>query len=153
MLGTLLRWIDIPPGWLALSAGAAWGLDTLVPGLGFGWSWSRLVGDGLIALGLGAMGLAFWEFLRARTSVIPRQVPTAFLKRGIYRLTRNPIYLGDAMVLAGLILRWDVLAALPLVPAFAALITRRFILGEEAGLMTQFGEEFTEWAAKVRRWL
>lgn len=67
-------------------------------------------------------GLAFWEFLRARTSVIPRQMPSAFLKRGIYRLTRNPIYLGDAMVLAGgLILRWDVLAALPLVPAFAAL--------------------------------
>ena len=153
MLKTLLRWIDIPPGWLALSAGAAWGLDALVPGLGFGWGWSRFLGDGLIALGLGAMGLAFWEFLRARTSVIPRQVPTAFLKRGIYRLTRNPIYLGDAMVLVGLILHWDVLVALPLVPAFAALITRRFILGEEAGLIAQFGDEFIEWASKVRRWL
>jgi len=149
----LLRWIDIPPGWLALSAGAAWGLDWLIPGLGFGWNWSRLLGDGLIALGLGAMGLAFWEFLRARTSVIPRQVPSAFLKRGIYRLTRNPIYLGDAMVLAGLILRWDVLVALPLVAVFASVITRRFILGEEAGLIAQFGDEFTEWAAKVRRWL
>ena len=153
MLKILLRWIDIPPGWLALCAGVAWGLDALVPGLGFGWGWSRLVGDGLIALGLGAMGLAFWEFLHARTSVIPRQVPTAFLKRGIYRLTRNPIYLGDAMVLAGLILRWDVLLALPLVPGFATLITRRFILGEEAGLIAQFGDEFTEWASKVRRWL
>jgi protein-S-isoprenylcysteine O-methyltransferase Ste14 len=149
----LLRWIDIPPGWLALSAGAAWGLDWLIPGLGFGWNWSRLLGDGLIALGLGAMGLAFWEFLRARTSVIPRQVPTAFLTRGIYRLTRNPIYLGDAMVLAGLILRWDVLVALPLVAVFTSVITRRFILGEEAGLIAQFGDEFTEWAAKVRRWL
>ena len=153
MMGTFFRWIDIPPGWLALSVGAAWGLDALVPGLGFGLSWSRVLGDGLIALGLCTMGLALWEFLRAKTTFVPRQVPSAFLKRGIYRLTRNPIYLGDAMVLAGLILRWDVLAALPLVPAFAALITRRFILGEEAGLLAAFGDEFTEWAAQVRRWL
>lgn len=44
----LLRWIDIPPGWLALSAAAAWGgLDALIPpGLGFGWTWSRVLGDG-----------------------------------------------------------------------------------------------------------
>lgn len=153
MFGKILRWIDIPPGWLALSVGAAWGLDALAPGLGFSWGWSRVLGNGLIGLGLLAMGLALWEFLRARTSFIPRKVPTAFLKNGIYRLTRNPIYLGDAMVLAGLILRWDVLAALPLVPAFAAVITRRFIRGEEAGLIAQFGDDFTEWAAKTRRWL
>lgn len=153
VFGRILRGLDIPPGWLALCAGAAWGLDRLFPGLGLGIDWMRLMGDGLIGLGLGAMGLALWEFLRARTSFLPRRVPSSFIRRGIYRITRNPIYLGDALVLGGLILRWDVLAALPLVPLFMALITRRFILSEEAGLIAEFGDDFRNWAARVRRWI
>ncbi len=153
IFATILRWLDLPPSWLALCVGAAWGLDGLVPGLGLGLGWTHSLGTGLIALGIGAMGMGLWEFLRARTTVMPRQMPSAFLRRGIYRLTRNPIYLGDALVLAGLILRWDVLVALPLVPVFMALITRRFIRGEEAGLRSAFGEEFRSWAARVRRWI
>nr|WP_275116105.1 isoprenylcysteine carboxylmethyltransferase family protein [Aliiroseovarius subalbicans] len=148
-----MKWLDIPPTWLGAAVAAAFGLDWLVPGLGFNWSWSKLLGDGLITFGLGAMALALWEMLRARTTFIPRRVPTAFVQQGIYRLTRNPIYLGDAMILAGLILRWDVLLALPLVPLFAGWITRRFILGEEEGLLAAFGDEFDDWKTRVRRWL
>ena len=152
-MSQLMRWLDLPPMWLVSMIAAAFGLDWLVPGLGFGWDWTSLVGMALIWLGFGSMGLAVWEFLRARTSVIPRKVPTAFLSRGIYRLTRNPIYLGDAMVLAGLVLRWDVLPALVLVPLFSAIITKRFILGEEAVLLEKFGPAFRDWASRVRRWI
>ena len=149
----LKHWLDLPPVGLAVLAGAAFALDRAVPGLGFGLGWTHGLGNALIVFGFGLMGLAMWEFRRARTSVIPREVPTSFLKTGIYRLTRNPIYLGDAMILAGLVLRWDVLPALVVVPIFVWLITKRFIRGEEAGLLARFGDDYSQWAARVRRWV
>ncbi len=149
----MLKKIDLPPVWLALFIAIAWVLDRLVPGLATGWSWLGPLGYGLVTVGLGAMGLALIEFLRNNTTFIPRRVPTAFLQHGIYRISRNPIYLGDALVLGGLILVWDVLPALVLVPLFMALITKRYIEGEEAGLAAKFGDQFSEWKKRVRRWL
>lgn len=136
-----------------LALASAFGLDRLIPGLGFGLGWMRVLGDVMVVLGLGSMVLAVFEFLRARTSFIPRRIPSAFLQAGIYRLTRNPIYLGDALVLAGAILHWDVLPALVLVPAFMGMIQRRFIRGEEAGLIATFGDEARAYLGRVRRWL
>ncbi len=150
---TPLRWLDMPPVWLAAMVAGAFALDLIAPGLGFGLGWMQSLGTLLVGLGLALMAFAVWEFLRARTTIIPREVPTAFVRRGIYRWTRNPIYLGDALILAGLVLRWDVLPALVLVPLFIAVITQRFVLGEEAGLKARFGKEFTIWAGDVRRWI
>ncbi len=149
----MLREIDIPPLWLGLFIGLAWAFDRLLPGLATGWAWLVPAGWALVVLGLVLMGLALVEFLRNHTTFIPRREPTAFLQHGIYRFTRNPIYLGDALVLTGLILAWDVLPALVLVPLFMALIARRYIEGEEAGLEAKFGAQFTEWKKRVRRWL
>lgn len=149
----LLRWLDLPPVWLMAMIACVFGVDRLVPGLGFGWGWTRVLGDLLIVLGLGVIGGAAWAFLRARSSIIPRRVPSALLTSGVFRFSRNPIYLGDALILSGLILRWDVLPALITVPVFAGLITRRFIRGEEAVLSKQFGDAFDRWAAQVRRWI
>ena len=149
----LRRWLDMPPVWLVLMIALAYGLDRIVPGLGFGLDVTRWLGKLLIALGLGMLCVAMWEFMRARTTVIPGEQPTVLLRRGLYRWTRNPIYLGDAMILTGLILWWDVLPALILVPAFATIITKRFILWEEAALSAKFGLAFSEWAGQVRRWI
>lgn len=149
----MLRWLDIPPTWLLAGLAASFGLDRIAPGLALGWDWLRWVGDALILAGLGSMAAALWEFVRAKTSFIPRRRPSAFLRDGVYRVTRNPIYLGDAMVLAGAILHWDVLPALVLVPAFMSFIKTRFIQGEEAGLVEAFGDEAREWMGRVRRWL
>lgn len=72
---------------------------------------------------------------------------------GYLRITRNPIYLGDALVLAGAILHWDVLPALVLVPLFGGFIQRRFIRWEETRLIESFGDEARAWMGQVRRWL
>ncbi len=149
----MLREIDIPPLWLAIFALVLWGMDRALPGLATGWEWLGPVGFGLVVLGLAIMGLAVIEFLRNNTTFVPRRVPTAFLQNGIYKFSRNPIYLGDALVLAGLAVKWDMLPGLVLVPAFMALIARRYIVGEEAGLEAKFGAEFTAWKQRVRRWL
>ncbi|MGH1368788.1 MAG: methyltransferase family protein [Maritimibacter sp.] len=149
----LLRALDIPPIWLIASLAAAFGLDRLVPGLASGLGWITTLGNMMVVAGLGSMGLAVVEFLRAKTSVVPRRLPKSILTHGIYRLSRNPIYLGDALVLGGAILSWDVLPALVLVPAFMGLIQRRFIRGEEAGLLAVFQDEARDYLSRVRRWI
>lgn len=149
----MLKWIDIPPSWLLGALGLTWGLDQLVPWFATGWGWITYLGNLLVGLGLVSMALGAWELVRHHTTFIPRRVPTNFVRQGIYRITRNPIYLGDALVLAGAALHWDILPALLLVPAFTGLISRRFIRGEEAGLIARFGDEVEAWFGRVRRWL
>jgi protein-S-isoprenylcysteine O-methyltransferase Ste14 len=149
----MLKWLDIPPSWLIAALAGTWVLDRVAPGLATGWGWITFLGDVLIWAGLAAMGLGAWELVRHHTTFIPRRVPTNFVRHGIYRLSRNPIYLGDALVLTGAALHWDVLPALALVPAFAGLISRRFIRGEEVGLRARFGDEVEDWFARVRRWI
>lgn len=149
----LLKWFDIPPVWLGIALGICWGFDWLFPGLGVGLGWMRWLGAGLVWLGLLAMAAGLFELMRHRTTFVPRRMPTGFAQSGIYRITRNPIYLGDALVLAGAVLWWDVWPALLLIPAFVMFITHRFISGEEAGLRAAFGDEFDIWAGQVRRWL
>lgn len=150
--GRLLRWIDIPPTWLGLALAAVWGLDRVLPLHVFG-----ALGDGagsvLMVLGLALMAAAVLQMMLARTTFIPRRDPAALVTGGVFRLSRNPIYLGDALVLFGFILWRDVPLALPLVPLFMAFIAGRFIRGEEERLRARFGEIFELWAARTRRWL
>jgi len=93
------------------------------------------------------------QMARHRTTVIPRRQPAAIVTTGVFRLSRNPIYLGDALILAGLVLWFDVPVAAPLVCLFVATIRKRFILHEESGLRTAFPEQFAAYAARTRRWI
>lgn len=146
-----MRAIDIPPGWLALHICAAWLLSRVSPAI-FG-GLGRVVGQGLVALGAGLMVVAVVQMALARTTVIPRRDPSALVTGGVFALSRNPIYLADAMILLGAILWLDAALALPLVALFVWVIQTRFIADEEARLTLAFGPEFDLWAAKTRRWL
>jgi protein-S-isoprenylcysteine O-methyltransferase Ste14 len=112
----------------------------------------RIAGTVLIVGGLFIFISALLQFRRHRTTVMPRETPVAMIDSGIYRLSRNPIYLADTLFLAGATLWWDA-ASLLLVPLFVMIITRRFILGEESGLRAVFGAAFDRYAAQTRRWL
>lgn len=149
---TLRETIDLPPLWLALFAALAWAQAKVLPVGGLG-AWGDPAGAVLIGAGLVLMAAAFVEFRRHRTTVVPHREASALVTTGVYRLSRNPIYLADALVLAGLCLRWDALAGLVLVPAFATVIARRFIAPEEARLAARFGSAFEAWAVCTRRWL
>ena len=113
-----------------------------------------------MALALAAVGAGFdvaglLAFRKARTTVNPltphRSV--AVVSTGVYRLTRNPMYLGLALILLGLAVYlaspWVLLG--PLV--FAAYITRFQIVPEERALQARFGAAYTAYRARVRRWL
>ncbi|WP_231565723.1 methyltransferase family protein [Paracoccus sanguinis] len=143
-----LRALDLPPVWLALFALAAWGLGRLAP-----YTALTPIGWGLVALGAALMIAAAWTMTRRGATLHPGRPPTALVTHGVYARSRNPIYLADAIILAGLCLIWQPLAALVLVPAFAAVITRRFIRREEAWLAARDPDAYAAWAARTRRWL
>ena len=149
-LKRLLREIDIPPLWLGLFAAAGYGIGRLWP---IALPAGGHVGRALVALGVVLMGLAAAQMVMRRTTFIPRRDPSALVTRGAFALSRNPIYLGDALVLAGGLIWTGSALALPLVPAFMALITRRYILGEEARIAAHFGEDYARYCARTRRWL
>jgi protein-S-isoprenylcysteine O-methyltransferase Ste14 len=139
-----LRDIDIPPVWLALHLAAVWVVSLVSPQVLE--AAGRVVGQVLVVAGLVLMGAAILQMVLRRTTVIPRRDPSALVTEGVFSLTRNPIYLGDAVILLGAIL------ALPLVASFVWLIQTRFIRDEEARLTMAFGPEFDLWAARTRRW-
>ena len=144
----------MPPVWLAAAIALAWAQAQYYPyGLSFGDVWADLLGGLLVGGGLVLMALAFAEFRKARTTVIPHNTPSALIQSGIFSRTRNPIYLGDALVLAGLILRFDAVLSLPLVPIFVWVIERRFIVPEEDRMRREFKTVFARYEQKVRRWV
>jgi protein-S-isoprenylcysteine O-methyltransferase Ste14 len=142
--------IDFPPVWLAGFAAAGGILGRLLP---LHLAWNPAAGALLVGLGLALMALAVIQMMMARTTIIPRRDPAALVTGGIFRLSRNPIYLGDALLLAGLFVYWDALIALPLVAVFLMVIERRFIRAEEARLAEHFGAAFADYAARTRRWI
>ena len=100
-----LKWIDIPPTWLVGACALAWLQASYFPlGLHFGGVWSGFLGGlavgGGVLLGL----LAVFEMRRRRTTAAPHREASVLVQSGIFSRTRNPIYLGDALVLTGLIL-------------------------------------------------
>lgn len=149
-----LKWIDMPPLWLAGFVALAWAQATYWPlGLSFGGPWARFAAGLLIGGGVLLMGLALIEFRRHRTTIIPHNTPAALIESGIFSRSRNPIYLGDALVLAGLIVGFDAVLSLPLVPVFVWLIERRFVIPEENRMRRAFRADFARYERKVRRWL
>lgn len=146
--------IDIPPIWLLGAACLAW-LQS--QHLSFGLSlegWLTDLASGvLIGGGIVLAVLAVVEFRRHQTTVMPHQTPSSMVQSGIFKRSRNPIYLGDVLILTGLILRFDAVLSLVLVPIFVWILERRFIEPEEDRLRRKFRADFARYAQKTRRWI
>ncbi|MEF9603880.1 isoprenylcysteine carboxylmethyltransferase family protein [Paracoccus sp. PXZ] len=147
----IARLAALPQAWLVLFALAGAALGWLIPldlpvalrGLGL-----FLVGAALVLMVWAA--LTMW---RARTTVMPGPRPEALVTDGPFRLSRNPIYLADLILLAGLMLALAAPAGLVMVPAFALFLQRRFILREEAVIPATFGSAYERYRMTVRRWI
>lgn len=144
----------MPPVWLALALAIAWWQKTYFSmGLSFGPGWADLLGGLLVGGGIILMGLAVHEMRRHRTTIIPHQSADRLVSSGIFKRSRNPIYLGDVMILTGFILYWDAVLALPLIPIFVWILEKRFIEPEEGALRRKFVAEFMRYSQQTRRWL
>ena len=97
----------------------------------------------------------FREFRRAGANIDPRRIDRGdvLVTGGVFRFTRNPMYLGMALALLGYALYLARGLELLGPVAFAAYLTRFQILPEEAAMRAKFGASYEEYTRKVRRWL
>lgn len=115
----------------------------------------RLVAIIAIVLGV-SIGLAgIRAFRRARTTIDPHHPSRAssIVDRGIYRFSRNPMYLGLVMVLFGVVCWRGTWLGLAVIAGFIAYLTRFQIQPEERLLSERFGDAYLAYRARVRRWL
>jgi len=149
----MVKRIIFPPIWLVFGMVSIFALNELYPGVRFTGGLGQLVGGVIIFIGLLLLLLAGGLFKKAGTDLIPFKNVSALVTTGIYRLTRNPMYLGMAALLLGTAITVGALTTLLVPGIFMVIIQFRFILPEEAMLRELFPEEFPAYCSRVRRWL
>jgi len=130
-------------------------LVSSVSSFGFHVPARTLVAVFLVLLGAGIAIAGVIEFRRAKTTVNPIRVHAAssMVTSGIFARTRNPMYLGLLLVLAGWSVYLASAAALLVLPLFVLYINRFQIGPEERALQGIFGEGFRAYMARTRRWI
>lgn len=152
MQALLTRWLDWPPVWTLAGLVLIWLLSLIPLPLGFG-----AFGPGLalacLALGLWLMVKAVLRMRAQATTVNPRGQPAALVTDSVFAISRNPIYLGDALVLLAASFWGNTVIGLLVVAGFVRVVNARFIAVEEGRLADAFGDQAAEWFTRVRRWL
>lgn len=138
LCGALMAWIDANTLQLALPTALNWVLITA-----------------LVLAGIGFDFAGLYAFRRRRTTVNPLhpEKSSALVSDGVYRITRNPMYMGMACFLTAWALYLDAPLAWLGVALFVAFITRFQIMPEERMLARLFGAEFDAYRTRARRWL
>ncbi len=146
----------IPPPLIGLLTGAGmWGLARMLPGLTIEASLLRGSAVAFMAVGILIEAVSVLAFLRARTTVTPLKPEKAstLVVNGLYRVSRNPMYLGMLILLIGWALWLANPAALILPPVFVIYLTVFQIKPEEAALSEKFGSDYEAYRGRVRRWI
>ena len=144
-----------PPAVAAAIAVAMWATSRLAPLLQIPSALRLATAAAILLVGIGFSAGGVLAFRRARTTLNPTKPEQAssLVRSGVYRVTRNPMYVGLLCVLVAwavfLSSAWALLG-----PVVYVLYIGRFqIAPEERALATLFGSEFSDYRAKVRRWL
>jgi protein-S-isoprenylcysteine O-methyltransferase Ste14 len=149
----MVKRIIYPPVWLAFGLVVVFALNEYAPGPRFTSLTFQVIGGVVIVVGLVLLVIAGGLFRRAGTDLIPFRNVSALVTDGVYRYTRNPMYLGMALVLLGCALTVGAAYALIVPVVFAVIIEVRFIRPEEAMLHELFPVEFPAYCTRVRRWI
>lgn len=153
-----MNWLEhrIPPPLVAVLFGILmWQLDRWVPGFDAPAGWRIALALTVLAAGLAVCLSGVLSFRHAGTTVNPLLPETAssLVSSGIYRYTRNAMYLGFAIALVA----WSIYLASPIallgVAGFVLYMNRFQIGPEERALAALFGDTFNAYRGRVRRWL
>ena len=144
-----------PPAVALLFAVTMWLLSASAPSLALTFPWRTLVAFILWSVGIAIALAGLFEFLRAKTTVNPLspEAASAIVTSGIYRYSRNPMYVGLLLALLGWSVWLSHLLPFALLPFFILYINRFQIEPEERALSTKFGGLFRDYRRSVRRWL
>jgi protein-S-isoprenylcysteine O-methyltransferase Ste14 len=153
-----MQWLDlkVPPllVWLVF-AGAMFGVAHVAPGISYTLPARFALALALVVLG-GAVALAGVVAFRSKRTTVNPLTPGAsssVVSSGVYRVSRNPMYLGFLLALAGWALYLSNAGAVLLLSAFVAYLTQYQIKPEERALLAKFGPEFEQYMARARRWV
>jgi protein-S-isoprenylcysteine O-methyltransferase Ste14 len=136
-------------------AALMWLATWAVPTFGFELPARTLFSVSVVVAGavIGVLGIA--SFIRAKTTINPMKpdLSSSLVVSGIYRFTRNPMYLAFLLGLLGWAIFLSNALAFFLLPAFIVYMNRFQIEPEEKALARLFGEQFVAYRSRVRRWL
>ena len=148
------RTLILPPAPFAAALLGGWWLDRHVLALAWDWGWvNRPLGWLLVGGGLFLAAWTFWTFQRHRTTVNPFRGASALCTDGPFRFSRNPIYVGDWLILAGVSLLMKSLWPLVFAPLIWVMLRFGVIRHEEAHLEAKFGDAYHAYKSRVRRWI
>ena len=111
------------------------------------WVWMMILAIGLLYI--------IWaeiEFIRAKTTVIPRRIPSKLITTGPFKISRNPIYTGYALIILAVALKIGTFFGFVALPIFVFIIHKRFIIDEEKNLLKNFPNEVPIWIKNTKRW-
>jgi len=109
--------------------------------------------SGLVICSLGLAAVAVFQFWRAKTHLEPWKPTTALITGGIYRFSRNPIYLALALLYAGIAVALASIWALTLLIPVLLVMEFGVVRREERYLEAKFGETYRSYRTRVRRWI
>ena len=148
--------LKIPPPAVALvNALLMWLASRSSPVLAFVFPVANLLAVGLAAIGLTVAISGVVTFRLARTTLNPTkpEASSSLVSWGIYRITRNPMYLGLLLELTAWAIFLSNWLAFLFLPVFVIYINRFQIVPEERALTSLFAREFVDYQSRVRRWL
>lgn len=148
--------LKVPPAAVGLMCAAImWAISTICSTTAFPLPGAQIVAVAIAIVGGGTIVAGILAFRRDSTTVNPLKPDKteSIVVHGIYRFTRNPMYLGVALILVGWAMYLANIAALLVVPAFVAYMTQFQIKPEERALLKKFGRTYTEYTASVGRWI
>ena len=146
----------IPPPIVAALCGLAmWGIAHFLPQTRLAFSFQTLLASIFIVAGLAIDLVSIGAFRKAKTTVTPLapEKASSLVVTGLYRYTRNPMYLGMLFILTGVAIWLGSLLNVIVLIAFVAYITVFQIMPEEARLSQVFGADYERYRTRVRRWL
>ena len=148
--------LKIPPLLVAFIFGAVMFLaDVLFPFVQFSFKGNRVVSGGFLLLGVSVALAGVVRFKQDQTTVNPTtpDATSTLVTTGIYRISRNPMYLGFSLALLAWAVYLTSLLAYILIPGFVAYMNRFQITVEENALSEKFGVPYDSYKLKVRRWV
>lgn len=148
--------LRVPPVLVAaVCAGLMWLAARVAPGLAVDVPGREVVAPALVLVGTVVAFTGLFTVVRASTTIDPTRPEGAstLVTSGIYRLTRNPMYLGLFLVLLSAAIGLGHPLALLAAVLFVPYMTRFQIRPEERALRARFGEAFEAYTRRTRRWL
>jgi protein-S-isoprenylcysteine O-methyltransferase Ste14 len=143
----------IPPVYFFLALLLMFALSYLMPLSHLIYIPLRVLGGLIILLGLTITVWGAYCFRQAGTPVKPFENATTLVTAGPYQFSRNPMYLGMIIILAGTWIALGTLSPLFVIPVFIYIIREGFIKYEERILEENFAGAYPDYREKVRRWL